>query len=109
MAGSITSITKENYDQEVVQSQLPVVIDVYASWCGPCQMMAPNFEALGKELKDSYKFLKLNVDEARDISITFGVTSVPTLLFLQNGQLKGRSTGYMSKEDLKVKIQEYLG
>lgn len=102
------SITKDNYQQEVVNSALPVVIDVYASWCGPCQQMAPIFEVLAKELKDEYKFVKLNVDEARDLSIQFGVTSVPTFIFVKNGQVKGKETGYMNQEDLKARIQEYL-
>ena len=66
------------------------------------------FDALEKELKDTYKFVKLNVDEARDLSIKYGVTSVPTFLFIQNNQVKGRVTGYMSKADLKARIEEYL-
>ena len=102
------SITKDNFDKEIVQETQPIVMDVFASWCGPCQQMAPLFEALEKELKDSYKFVKLNVDEARDISIKYGVTSVPTFIFIQNNQVKGKVTGYMNKNDLKAKIEEYL-
>ncbi len=103
------SITKDNFEKEIVQATMPIVMDVYAVWCGPCQQMAPHFEALEKELKDSYKFAKLNVDEARDISIKYGVTSVPTFIFIHNNQVKGKVTGYMSKADLKARIEEYLG
>lgn len=103
-----THITKANFKQEVEDATQPVVIDVYASWCGPCQMMEPIFQTLEKEMGNEYKFLKLNVDEARDLSIHFGVTSVPTFLFIKNNQIKGRETGYMDKEELKKKISSYL-
>lgn len=102
------SITKDNFTQEIAESTMPIVMDVFASWCGPCKQMNPHFEALEKELKDLYKFVKLNVDEARDISIKYGVTSVPTFIFIQNNQIKGKVTGYMSKADLKARIEEHL-
>src|SRR5437870_3150367 len=101
----ITSITPENFEKEIKQETKPVVLDVYASWCGPCQQMMPIVEELSQELSGSYKFAKLNVDEARDISIQYGVISVPTFLFLKNGQVKGKETGYMSKETLQEKIE----
>lgn len=103
------SITKENVDQEIGQSSVPVVLDVYATWCGPCQQMAPIFEELSQELGSKYKFAKLNVDEAREISIKYGVTSVPTFIFIKDNKVQGKETGYMSKEDLHAKIKELLG
>lgn len=102
-------ITQENFDTEITQSTMPIVLDVYATWCGPCQQMAPIIEELEKELGSKYKFAKLNVDEAREISIKYGVTSVPTFVFIKDGTVVGKETGYMSKEVLKEKIEAALG
>ncbi len=102
------SITKENIKEEIEQSALPIVIDVYATWCGPCQQVAPLFDELSKELGDVCKFVKLNVDEARELSIYYGVTSVPTFIFIKNNEIKHKETGYMSKDDLKTKILEFV-
>ena len=93
----IISITKDNVESEVNNSKIPVVIDVYAPWCGPCQHMLPVFEELAKELEDKCKFVKLNVDEARDLSIQYSVTSVPTFIFIKNNEILCRETGYKSK------------
>jgi thioredoxin 1 len=98
------SITQENFKQEVEQSTKPVVVDVYASWCGPCQQMQPIFAALEKEMGEQYKFVQLNVDEARELSIKFGITSVPTFLFIKNGQVLSKEVGYRSKSDLQAAI-----
>ncbi len=98
------SITSENFEKEINQESKPVVLDVYASWCGPCVTMMPIVEELAQELSHKYKFAKLNVDEARDISIQYGVLSIPTFLFLKNGQVKGKEVGAMSKETLQEKI-----
>ncbi len=102
------TITKENYEQEVISSKQPVIIDVYADWCGPCQQMMPIFEELEKEMSN-YIFVKLNVDESRELAIQFGVTSIPTFVFIKDGQVVGKETGYMSKEDFKTKTIELLG
>ncbi|HSC24986.1 MAG TPA: thioredoxin [Candidatus Babeliales bacterium] len=99
------SITQENYETEIKQSNKPIILDIYATWCGPCQQMTPIFEELEKEFGDRYKFAKLNVDEARDISIKeYGVTSVPTFVFIKDGIIKGKETGYMSKDTISEKI-----
>lgn len=102
-------ITKENVEKEISQSKLPVVVDVYATWCGPCQQMAPIFDELEKEMVDKVKFAKLNVDEARELSIQYGVTSVPTFVFIKNNEIKHKEVGYMNKDDLKTKIEEFIG
>jgi len=102
------AITEDNFEKEIKNDQGPIIIDVYATWCGPCQQMDPIFEELEKELSSKYKFAKLNVDEAREISIQFGVTSVPTFIFMVGGEVKGKETGYMSKDALKEKIEQHL-
>ncbi len=102
------SVTPDNFSQEVLKSNIPVVVDVFASWCGPCQVVAPIVEELSKELEGSIKFVTLNVDEARDLSIQYGVTSVPTFLFIKNGNVVAKETGYKSKEDLKSLVKTHL-
>ncbi len=103
------AITNDNFKTEIEQEQGPIILEVFASWCGPCQQMKPIFEELENELGEAYKFAELNVDDARDISIKYGVTSVPTFIFIKEGEIKGKETGYISKDDLKEKIESYLG
>lgn len=103
------SITQQNFEQEIAQSTKPIILDIYATWCGPCQQMTPIIEELEEEMGATYKFAKLNVDDAREISIRYGVTSVPTFIFIKDNVVKGKETGYMSKEMLTEKIETLLG
>ena len=105
----VVTITNENIHKEIKDVTSPIVLEIYATWCGPCQQMEPIFAELATELKDKYKFAKLNVDEAREISIEYGVSSVPTFIFINDGEVKAKETVYMSKDDLKTKLETYFG
>lgn len=102
----IISLNKDNFSQEVENATKPVVIDVFATWCGPCMHMKPIFEQLAQELGDKYSFAQINVDESRELAMNYKVTSVPTFIFVKNNQVLGKDTGSMSKEDLKSRIEE---
>lgn len=105
----VTEITKENINLLVEQSaQKPLIIDVYAVWCGPCMSMKPSYDQLAQELGEGYNFAELNVDQARDVAISFNVTSVPTFIFIKNKTVVGREVGYMPKDDLKNLLKRYF-
>ena len=102
-------ITTANFEQEVTNSSLPVVVDFFAQWCGPCMQMAPLFDELAKELESNYKLVKVNIDDERDLAVKHGVSSIPTFVFIKDGKVVGKENGYMSKDILKAKIKEHLG
>ncbi len=101
-------LTEENFQTEVTQSKLPVVIKAYALWCGPCIQMAPIFAELEKPFEGKAKLLELNVDQARDIAIQFGITSIPSFIFIKDGEIVSKEVGYLDKEDLKAKIETLI-
>lgn len=100
-------VNGKNFEQEVLQSDLPVLVDFYAVWCGPCQMMAPVVHELAEAYEGKVKMVKVNVDEAQDLAMSYGVSSIPTLAYFEGGQLKGVSVGFIHREDLERKLAEW--
>lgn len=101
-------LTSTNFELEVTQSSKPVVIDVYAVWCGPCKQMLPIFEELNKEFGTQYKFVKLNIDEERDLAVQYNVSSIPTFVFVKDGHMVAKETGSMTKEMFKQKLKAHF-
>jgi len=101
-------INDSNFKSEVTDSQIPVLVDFWAPWCGPCRMVAPLLEELAKEYEGKVKVVKLNVDENQSTASEFGVRSIPTLILFKDGQLFEQKIGAQSKENLKQKIDKSL-
>lgn len=97
MAGNIKEFTDADFQQEVLKSETPVVVDFWAPWCGPCRMLTPTIEELAKDYDGKVKVGKVNTDESPDTAMNYGISSIPTVLFFKGGQVVDRLVGVNPK------------
>jgi len=98
-------LTETNFESEVINSSVPVLVDFWAEWCGPCKMIGPIIDKLSGEIGDQAKVGKVNVDNARDLAVKYNVRSIPLLLFFKNGEVKDQIVGAsVTKDQLKAKL-----
>jgi thioredoxin 1 len=98
------TLTESNFENEVIKSSQPVVVDFWAEWCGPCKMIAPILDEIAKEKSGAVKVAKVNVDDNQSLSMRYNIRAIPTLLLFKNGQLRDQVTGMTSKKNLLDRI-----
>ncbi len=104
----VRDVTDSEFDAEVLKSDLPVLVDFWAEWCGPCKMVSPIVEELSIEYTNRVKFTKLDVDSNVQTSASYGIRSIPTLLVFKNGKVVGQIIGAKPKESIRAKLEEII-
>ena len=105
MAGNVLELKEDNFEEVVLKSDKPVIVDFWAAWCMPCKMLAPTVEEIANEYKGRLKIAKLNIDDAMDVATNLSVMNIPTLIFFNNGKEMARIVGAASKRDILKKIE----
>ena len=104
----ITEVTDTSFQQEVLDSEVPVLVDFWAPWCGPCRMVAPIIESLAQKMNSKFKFTKLNTDENMRTAQDFGIMGIPTLLVFKGGKEAERIVGFRPEEELENQLKKHL-
>ncbi|NIM06997.1 MAG: thioredoxin [Armatimonadetes bacterium] len=107
--GDIAAVTDKTFEKEVLQSSVPVLVDFWAPWCGPCRAMAPVLEAAAQQYEGKIKFAKLNVDDHPALASKYGISSIPALFLFKDGQIAESLIGFISEKDLHAKLQPHAG
>jgi thioredoxin 1 len=102
------AVSNDNFEQEVLKSERPVLVDFWAPWCGPCKAISPSVDALAEELAEKLKVVKVNTDEAQEIAGKYGILSIPTLLLIKGGEVVETLRGNQSKQAIAAKVQPHL-
>ena len=97
---SVITVNNENFEKEILQSRMPVLLDFWATWCGPCRMMSPVVDEIAQSMNTSIKVGKINIDECPELAEKYDVMSIPTFVVLKNGTETGRTVGVQSKEEI---------
>ena len=105
---ALLQITDDSFKKEVVESVIPVMVDFWAQWCGPCRQIAPFVEELAKDYEGKVKIVKINIDENPKTPTQYRVMSIPTLVFFKNGKIIDQIVGALSRAELKRKIEEHI-
>ena len=108
MAGTVSEVTDSNFQVEVLESDVPVLVDFWAPWCGPCRMVAPVVEEIAKERGEALKVVKLNIDENNETAIKFNVMSIPTLIVFNHGEVAKTVIGAYPKKRLEAELEPAL-
>lgn len=104
MASSVTDVNDSDFQSEVLDAKVPVVVDFWAPWCGPCRMVAPEVEKLAARADGAVKFVKVNIDENRDIAVKYGVMSIPTIVKFERGSVAAQAVGAMRADAISKQL-----
>ena len=104
----VIEVTDQNFEKEVLKSELSVLVDFWAPWCGPCHMVSPVIEKISSDYNDKFRFCKMNVDEARNTAMEYGIMSIPTLMFFKDGEKVDEIVGAVPEATLRPKIEAFL-
>ena len=105
---TVVETTDDNFQKEVLDSDIPVLVDFWAPWCGPCKMLAPTLEEISRENNGKIKIVKINIDENQEMAGKFGIRSIPTMMIFNKGELKNQIVGSLPKEQIEKIILEEI-